>query len=297
MISTFQSIRRTPYQSLAAFLVLFFAIFLSTVLFISVSFLSGLLNYVETRPQATVYFQRNSTEAEIFKLRDSLTESDKVLSVDYVSKEDAFAIYQELNKDKPLLLEMVSANILPASLEIHATKLEYLPQIVEFAREQAGVEEVRFAEDTSDRLQELTNALRRVSSVLFIYLSAMSIVVLATTTLFKIAMKKDEIELLRLLGATKFYIRKPYLKESLMLGLTASATSFFTAAGILFALQGLITSYLANTPAIGISIMNMSITVWPMNPVFLGLAFGVSSLFSLIIAFVASYIATQKYLK
>src|SRR3990170_953691 len=122
MNEIFTSIRRTPYQSLAAFLILFFTLFLSTVMFLSLSFLYGLLGYVETKPQVTVYFQTSTHEGEIFKIRDKLMNSGKVMSLKYISKEEAFKIYKQLNKDNPLLLEMVSADILPASLEIYAKK-------------------------------------------------------------------------------------------------------------------------------------------------------------------------------
>jgi len=57
MKEIFTSLRRTPYQSLAGFLVLFFTLFLSLVLLISLSFVNGFLSYIETRPQVTVYFQ------------------------------------------------------------------------------------------------------------------------------------------------------------------------------------------------------------------------------------------------
>src|SRR3989344_1029773 len=120
------SIRRTPYQSFAAFLILFFTLFLSTIMFISLSFLYGLLGYVETRPQVTVYFQTKTPQNEIFNIRDKLMNSDKVESIKYISKADAYKIYKELNKDNPLLLEMVTSDNLPASLEIFAKKPTFL---------------------------------------------------------------------------------------------------------------------------------------------------------------------------
>ena len=64
------SLRRTPYQTLSAFLVLFLSLFLSIALFISLSFLYGILGYIETRPQVTVYFQTKTSETDIFKVRD-----------------------------------------------------------------------------------------------------------------------------------------------------------------------------------------------------------------------------------
>jgi cell division protein FtsX len=80
------SIRRTPYQSLSAFLILFFTIFLSLMLFVSLTFLNSVLSYLETKPQVTVYFQNKSPENQIFKVRDELMSSGKVLNIKYISK-------------------------------------------------------------------------------------------------------------------------------------------------------------------------------------------------------------------
>lgn len=296
MREIFTSIRRTPYQSLAAFMVLFFTLFLSTSLLIVLSFLYGFLGYVETRPQVTVYFQQKTSEGDIFKTRDQLQASGKVSTVNYISKEKAFAIYKELNKDNPLLLEMVSPTILPASLEIFAKKPYYLPEIAEFIKKQPGVDEVHFQKDIFDRLLTLTTILRRTTFFLFTFLLVMAIVVLSTTTLFKIALKKDEIELLRLLGASNFYIKKPFLSEGLFFGLAASTISFAVILGVLMYFHPFLSGYLKGVPSLSLLFGSYSLTVWPLNPVFLGLTFVLASVFGMGIAFIASYTATEKYL-
>ena len=67
-----------------------------------------------------------------------------------------------------------------------------------------------------------------MSAGIFAFLMFTSIVVLVTTTAFKIALKKDEIELLGLLGASKFYIRKPFLEEGIFFGLVSGTLAFAT---------------------------------------------------------------------
>lgn len=291
------SLRRTPYQTLSAFLVLFFSLFLSVALFVTLSFLYGILGYIETRPQVTAYFQTKTTEEDIFKVRDELTQSGKVLSIKYISKDEAFKIYKELNKDNPLLLEMVSADILPPSLEIYAKKPVYLPEIAEFLKKQYGIDEVQFQKDIVDRLLILTSILRKVALVFFSFLILMTIVVLTTTTMFKIALKKDEIELLSLLGATNFYIRRPFLFESVLLGFSASVASFVILLGLFLYSNPFLSSYLRGIPALSLNLDFYQLTVWPLNPLFLGATFGISSLFGMGIAAIASLLATQKYLK
>ena len=161
------SIRRTPYQSLSAFLILFFTLFLTLILFVSLTFLYGTLNYLETKPQVTVYFQTKAPETQIFKVRDELMSSGKVLNIKYISKNDAFNIYKQLNKDNPLLLEMVSANILPPSLEIYAKKPIFLPEIAEYLKKQGDIDEVQYEKDIIDKLLVFTNTIR-MSALIFL---------------------------------------------------------------------------------------------------------------------------------
>ncbi|MFH0979669.1 MAG: permease-like cell division protein FtsX [Candidatus Roizmanbacteria bacterium] len=291
------SLRRAPYQSLAGFLVLFFTLFLSLVLIISLSFGNGILSYLETRPQVTVYFQPKTPENNIFKVRDEISASGKTLSIKYINQIQAFEIYKNLNKDNPLLLEMVSADILPPSLEIYAKKPIYLPEIAEYLKKQGDVDEVQYQKDIVDKLLGLTNILRKGSLIFFAYLIFMSIIVLTTLTLFKIALKSKEIELLRLLGASNTYIRKPYLIEGLFLGSIASLISFLIVLGLFLYSNLFLRNYLAGVPALSLDLYGAKLTVWPMNPIFFAVMFSLSLIFGCTIAVVSSYLATNKYLK
>lgn len=291
------SIKRAPYQSMTAFLVLFLTLFLSMILFVSLSFLHGILGYLETRPQVTVYFQTSMTEKEIFKIRDELNNSGKVMSIKYISQKEAFNIYKGINKDNPLLLEMVSAEILPPSLEIYAKKPLYLPEIAEFLKKQGGVDEVQFQKDIVDRLLTLTSALRKIGILFFSYLLLMSVVVLTTTTLYKIALKKDEIELLRLIGASNSYIRKPFFQEGLFLGLTASSLAFIILLFIILYLNPFLSSYFKGITSLNLKIFELNLSLWPINYFFLIMVFGFSSLFGCFISIFSSFLATRKYLK
>jgi cell division transport system permease protein len=270
------SIRRTPYQSLSAFLILFFTLFLTLILFVSLTFLYG---------------------TQIFKVRDELMNSGKVLNIKYISKNEAFNIYKQLNKDNPLLLEMVSADILPPSLEIYAKKPVFLPEIAEYLKKQGDIDEVQYEKDIIEKLLVLTNTIRRSALIFFGYLILMSIVVLTTTILFKIALKESEIALLKLIGATNSYIRKPYILESLFLGMTASILSFSIFALIVLYFNPFLQSYFKGITTLSIDIFNYSLAIWPLNYIFFAIVFVSISIFGAVIASVASYIATNKYLK
>ena len=120
-------IRRSPYQAFAAIATMTL-MFIITGLFTVISFGSMiLLNYFEQKPQIIVFFNDTKKEEDIKKLQDKLLNMDKVSTVKFVSKDEALAIYKEQFKKDPMLLEMVSADILPASIEVSAKKLNIYP--------------------------------------------------------------------------------------------------------------------------------------------------------------------------
>ena len=297
MKELFQSVRRTPYQSVAIFLVLFFTLFLSTAIFIALSFFHSFLTYIETRPQVTVYFQNKASTKEIFKLRDDLTSSGKILSIKYVSKEDAFKIYKELNKDDPLLLEMVSADIFPATLEIYAKKPIFLPEIAEYLKKQPGVDEVIFQKDIVNQLITITNILRIISYTFFGFLIFMTVVVLIAIISFKIALKKEEIQLLQLLGAIRSYIRYPFLREAVFFGLASSLLSFGILTLVLFYFNPFLKSYLQGIPTLTLDLHFYQLAVWPINLNFLLITLALSICFGIFISTLASFLAIEKYLE
>jgi cell division transport system permease protein len=296
MKEVFTGIKRTPYQSLAAFLVLFFSMFLIGVLSIAVFFFHALLSYIETRPQVTAYFQTATKEEDIFKIREELINSGKTTAVKYVSQKDALKIYQQMNKDNPLLLEMVTADVLPPSLEIYAKKPEYLPQIAEFLKKQPATDEVQFQEDIVDRLLTLTSFLRKTSVIVFVYLFLMTIVVLITVFHFKISQKRDEIELLNLLGATKSYILKPFVKEGIFLGFFSSLSSFLLILLIFLYFQPFLSNYLRGLNQLTFYFGSFSLTVWPPGTLFVALVFLITVFIGVSISFVSVYLAGGRYL-
>ncbi|MFA6390695.1 MAG: FtsX-like permease family protein [Patescibacteria group bacterium] len=133
--------------------------------------------------------------------------------------------------------------------------------------------------------------------IFFGYLILMSIVVLTTTILFKIALKESEITLLKLIGATNSYIRKPYVSESLFLGMAASILSFSIFAVIVLYFNPFLQSYFKGITTLSVDIFNYSLVIWPLNYIFFAIVFVSISIFGAVIASVASYIATNKYLK
>lgn len=290
------SLRRTPYQSLAVFSSLFLTLFLSLLLIFCLNFLYGLLGYVESRPQVTIYFQNEASEASIMKVKNDLEKSGKVEAVKYMSKNDAFSLYKQLNKDNPLLLEMVTPDILPASLEIFAKKPTYLPEIANYLNGITGKDEVNFQKNVVDKLLSLTSVVRTMSLAFFTFLMGTTIIIVMTITHFKVALKKEEIELLRLMGASVEYVRRPFMNQAVFLGFISSTVVYTLFGGVLFFIYPSMQGYLSGIQSLFVDIGPYQLTVWPISIWYAGGLYILLTSFGMGIAALATTFATRKYL-
>ena len=262
------------------------------------SFFYGILSYVETRPQVIAYFDAKTEEKSILSIKTAIEKTGKTASINYVSQQEALKIYRDLNKDNPLLLEMVSANFLPASLEVYAKKPAYLSEIATYLKSQDTVEEVNFQKTIVDKLVTLTTILRRVSTGLFLFLMLISVVVLITTTAFKISVKRDEIEVLQLIGASKWYIRKPFIAEGVFFGFFSGTVAFALFMVIFLYFQPFLTSYLAGIPKLPLyNLASLNMFVYPPSLEFILLSYVLTIFFGMSIGFVGNYLSTSKYIR
>jgi cell division transport system permease protein len=297
-MSAVSQLRRSPYQTVGIYFALTFSFFILLLFSFTILLLTKLVAYVESQPQVTVYFLKTTPESDIFKLRQEILETGKVKEARYVSKDQALAIYKDINKNEPLLLEMVSKEALPASLEVYTTKPEYLRDIAQRAKEEPGVEDVAFQQDVIDNLIKITNGVKFGALA---FLTAQFVVVffvIFSTMTFKMIAKKDEIETLRLLGASRFFIARPLISENMIINFAASLTASIIFVGGYFALQQPLFEFLVGIPTLKLfEYGGITFSVWPPNmylfALMTALTFGVGYL----LIWLTTYLAANKYIK
>lgn len=290
------NIRRTPFQSVSVFLLQFFGAFLLLIAISSTAFLTSIFNRVEVQIPVIVYFKPTTPEGDIFRIRQSLIESKKTGSIDYINKQAAYEFYKSQNKDNPLLLEMTSAENFPPSLHIQAQKPEYLNEIAQYLKQERGVDEVQFEKETVDRLVVLTRILRLCIFILATYLAVMTFVTLVTMVMFKIALRKDEIELNQLLGATTARITKPFFDEGNFLAVLATFTASGVFGVLIVALRDSFSSYLAGIGTLSFTIERVTFQTWPLDPTTLAILFGIVLTYMIVISLLSTKVATRKYI-
>lgn len=297
-ISFWKRIRRTPYQSIASVFMIFMTLFVMAIFLLLAGGLSSLLSYFETKPQLTVFFKDEKSKSSIDELIQTLKATGKVASFQYISKDEALSIYREQNKNDPLLLEMVTADILPSSLEISATSPQYLVELEELAKKDQNIDEVVFQKDVVDTLVSWTSTMRKIGIVFLLFLMCSTIFILLTTIGIKIALKKEEIDILKLVGATSMYIKKPFILEGVAYGLMGAFTAWAIVVGLILYLSPFITSFLRGIPYLSIAtVSNFQINIWPPSIALFAVLFVVLTLSGFVIGFLGSLLAVSRYLK
>lgn len=277
--------RRTPYQALAAILIMFLTFFITTVFILTAGGFQTILRYFETRPQVTAFLKDDTTTIQVDTLKAKLAQTGKVKETKYISKEEALAIYREQNKNDPLLLEMVTANILPASLEVATNDLAYLNEIAQTLRVEPTVEEVVFQEDVVKALQQWTLNIRRVGIGLISIFGLVSLLVILVIIGMKITLRREEIDILQLLGASRWYIRAPFLLEGIFYGVVGA----FVAWGLSYLLLLYLTSFVIK--------FFQGIALLPVSPIFMLTVLGMEIASGIVIGSLGSLLAVKRYLK
>ncbi len=232
--TTWHHVRRSPYQALAAIMIMvvtFLAVSVFTILILGSS---KVITYFESKPQVTAFFKDEAKQEDIDALEKQLQSSGQVASVKFVSKQEALQIYKEQNKSDPLLLDLVTADVLPASLEISTVQIGDLTNVSSELKKDPNVQEVVFQQDVVATLTKWTNAIRYIGLTLIIVLSLVSILIMTTIVGIKISQKKEEIEVMQLLGATKWYISWPFVFEGIFYGLIGAFAAWLVSSTALF---------------------------------------------------------------
>jgi len=283
--SSLRNIRRSPYQALAAILIMMLT-FLTISFFTFLLFGSAkIINFFESKPQVTVFFKNEAKQNDINALEAQVKNTGKVSSVRFVSKQEALKIYKQQNKDDPLLLDLVTADILPASLEISTFKINDLSGISETLKKSPVVAEVIFQRDIVSTLISWTSAVRKIGISLVIVLSLVSIFVMITIIGIKISQRKEDIEIMRLIGASNWYIRWPFLFEGMFYAVIGAVIGWTIGSLSLWYATPFLSSFLRGIP------------ILPISPIFLLEVLLAELILAVILGFLSSFLAVLRYLR
>lgn len=252
-------LRRSPFQALAAVFVLAITFFVTTALSVLVYSSSQAIKYFETRPQVIAFLKDDISSDDISSFQNKLTSDTRVKDVRYVSKDMALEIYKQATSDNPLLSELVSPDIFPASLEFSMVDLSFTENVIDELKKEEIVDEVGFTAnlggestltDVVGRLRTFTFYLRTGGAIFVSLLLGTSFLVLFIIIGMRLSTRRGEIETLDLIGATPGFIRSPIILEALIYSFLGVLLGWTFALVLVLYLTPSVISYFGEIPVL-----------------------------------------------
>ncbi len=282
---TIKQIRRSPYQALAAALAMSLTFFVSSIFIVLIIGGQIILNYIEQRPQVIAFFNDDIKESRILEIKEEVENSGLAKNVKFVSKEEALAIYRERNKDEPLLLESVTADFLPASIDISVNRAQDIQEVTAIVKNKEEVERVITPENLIEQLVKWTNTIRTGGLVFISMLLSISFLIIIMVIGMRIALRRDEISIMNLVGATKWYIAKPFFIEGALYGIVGASVATFLVYSLLLFYSPQIQDFLG------------PIQIFPISPIFFLYLWLAQLLAAIAVGILGAAIALFRYLK
>ena len=172
-----------------------------------------------------VYLLDETPEEEIQTMVKEFEALDTVAEVEYLTKEDAMQEMQTRWGENAYLLDGLSENPLPRSIQVTVKDVEDSESIVTFAENFSGVEDIKDSQAEVDKILKITGAVQAGALVIIIFLIIVSVVVVSNTVKLTVLARGREISIMKYVGATNWFIRGPFLAEGIIIGMIAAAIS------------------------------------------------------------------------
>ena len=221
-----KNIGRNRMFSVASMATMAACIFMFGIFYILVANINNMVASAEENVAVTVFFEENLSEERIKEIGKDISKRSEVKNTIYVSAEEAWEdfkdIYFEGNeelaagfKDNPL------AN--SANYEVYLKDISKQTSFVKYLESMEGVREVKQSQSVAETLTEFNKILSVISAGIIIILLCVAIFLINNTVAVGISVRKEEISIMKLIGATDFLVRFPFIVEGIVIGLIGSA--------------------------------------------------------------------------
>lgn len=286
----FKSIRKDTFLSLSNMFIMIVTFFILGVFIYIIAITQTTIRNLEQQAQLTIFFKDEFSEEGILSIQSDYIKDERIESINYVSKQQAYEIFTEVNKDEPILYESIDANILPASLEIRTKNINDLNQINDEFISLDGVEDIRYFKDIIDNFKFYSSIVYTSGFVIMLVFVFISYSIILYTLKSTISHKGMELSILKLVGATDSYVKNPFLYQGIIFGLISSSIS-----GLFLILVSSLL-FFSGTFVQGIKLGFLYGIV--INPiVFSFIIFFILLFFGILLGYFGSYFAIKKYLK
>ena len=283
----FKNLGRNKWYTLASIATITACLFLFGLFYAIITNFQNVVKTAEEGVSVTVFFNEGTSEDEILAVKSDLEKRTEVREIQYVSADEAWEGFKEeyLGEYADGFTENPLAD--SANLQIYLNDVSMQPALVTYIESITSVREVNRSEVTATTLSGLNLLIAYVSAGIIIVLLLVSIFLISNTVTMGIAVRKDEINIMKYIGATDFFVRAPFVVEGILIGLIGSAIPLI----IIYFVYTHVITYVVSRFTMLSSLLNFL----PVETVFNSLI-PISLLIGIGIGFFGSFITVRKHL-
>lgn len=287
-----KNISRNKMFSLASVATMAACIFLFGLFFSVILNFNYIVKKAEEGVAITVFFEDNLEQQKVDAIGEALKSREDVLSVNYVSADQAWETFKDkyFEDSKDLAEGFKDDNPLAGSdnYEVYMKNVESQKELVKFAEGLDGVRKVNKLDAVAKTLSSVNKLILYVSATIIIVLLVVSVFLISNTVTIGITVRREEIAIMKYIGAKDYFVRGPFIVEGLLIGLIGAAIPL----AVLYGLYGKVIGYLMER----FSVLNNILEFMPVADVYkvllpTGILLGVG------IGFVGSFFTIRKHLK
>ena len=287
-----KNIGRNKLFSLASVATMAACIFLFGLFFSVILNFNYIVKKAEEGVAITVFFEENLEDSKVEAIGDALRYRDDVLKVTYVSADEAWDTFKDeyFGESKDLAEGFKDDNPLAGSdnYEVYMKDVESQKEVVKFAEGLDGVRKVNKSDVVAKTLSSVNKLILYVSAAIILILLIVTVFLISNTVTIGITVRKEEIAIMKYIGAKDYFVRGPFIVEGILIGLVGAAIPL---AG-LYVVYDKAIDYIMTRFSILNNILDF-MPVWDVYKILLptGLLLGVG------IGFIGSFFTIRKHLK
>jgi cell division transport system permease protein len=289
----FKNIGRNRLFSLASVGTITACLFMFGIFYCIVANFQYMIHAAETNVGLTVFFDETTTEEQMLEVQRLIDAREEVSSTTYISADEAWENFKQSyfpDGDEGILAGLDEDNPLVdcASVQVYLADTSRQAELMSYIKTLNGVSEVNGSEIIADSFTNFSRLIGYISMGIILILVLVAIFLISNTVMIGITVRKEEIAIMKYIGATDLFVRGPFIVEGMTIGLIGSAIPVI----LLRILYPLVVNFVLEH----FSILNRILTFMNVNDVF-NILIPVSLIIGLGIGFIGSYMTLRKHVR
>ncbi len=242
----FKNIWNNKMFSLASVATMSACIFLFGLFFSIVTNFQSMVKTAEEGVAVTAFFEEGTTQEEIDSMKAQIEKRPEVSKCEYVSPEEAWAYYKEIyfegNEEAAAGFADDNPLATSASFSIYLNDVSMQDALVTYLESMDGIRKVNKSEAVAHTLSDFNSLIGYISAGVILILLCVAVFLISNTVTVGISVRREEIAIMKLIGATDYFVRAPFIVEGIVIGLLGSVIPL----GLLYILYSRIVVYVAD---------------------------------------------------